>query len=147
MNWQDIISNAVQVQRDEHMKTSEQLTLGEMILKLEAIADKSKPVVFDEQYHPIGLDSWRGSYAELAFEYVQTGKKLSVEELLKKCRDAIGATFYGYKGGEFVMGKTTPVWVANYGDASGFIGDSQAVVNVSEQEQSVIIETKAIDYC
>jgi hypothetical protein len=150
MDWQEIIDNAVEMQRANDMKTSEQLTLGELILKLEHIEDKSKPVIFDEQYHPTNLDSWRGSYCELALEYAQTGKKLSVEKLLKKLKDAIGTTFYGYKGGDFLMGKTTPIWIANYGESSGFThnGDiwTQAVVNVSQNEQTVILETRNIEY-
>lgn len=127
MDWQKAVDNALHVQR-------------------EAIPDKSKPVLFNEQYHPVGLDSWRGSYCELALEYEATGEPLTVAVLLKKLRDAIGATFSGYKGGEFRMGKTTPVWVANYGECDGFIGHTQAVVGVSENEQAVLIETKALDY-
>src|SRR5258708_5319 len=144
----EIIDNAVEMQRAKDMKTSEQLTLGELILKLEAIEDKSKSVIFDEQYHPTGLDSWRGSYCELALEYEETGKKLSAEALLRKLKDAIGATFYGYKGGEFLMGKTSPVWVANYGYSGGFKADgdvwTQAVVDVSQSEESVVLETRNI---
>src|SRR5258706_6206091 len=150
MDIQEILNNAMQVQRDEKMKTSEQLMLGELLLKLEAIADKNKPVIFDEQYHPGGIDSWRGSYDELAIEYEVTGKKFTVAELLKRLKEAIGEPFYGYKGGEFVMGKTTPVWVANYGESHGFMHDgdiwTQAVVDVSQNEQTVLIETKPMEY-
>ena len=35
--------------------------------------------------------------------------------LLKECRAAMGAVFTGYKGGEYQMGKSTPLWVASYG--------------------------------
>lgn len=30
-----------------------------------------------------------------------------------------GATHEGYKGGDFKMSLRTPIWVANYGDATG----------------------------
>lgn len=157
MDWQEVIDNAVEMLRANDMKTSPQLTLSELILKLEHIEDKNKPVIFDKRYFPVDIDSWRGSYRELALEYADTrdtltytGEKLTVGELLKKLKATIGATLYGYKGGEFLMGKTTPVWVAQYGESGGFTheGDiwTQAVVNISEQEQAVILETRNIEY-
>ena len=146
MDIQQILHNAVQAQRNEEMKTSEQLTLGELILKLEVIGDKDKPVIFNEQYHPHTIDSWRGSYCELALGYAQTGKPFPVHLWLQKLRETIGATFTGYKGGEFLMGKTTPIWVANYGESNGFLPDGeQAVIGVSETEQAVMIETKPME--
>ena len=150
MEWQEIIDNAMAMQRANRMKTSEQLTLGELILKLEAVEDKSKPVIFNERYFPVGIDSWRGSYCELALEYAEVGEKLSVEASLKKLKATIGATLTGYKGGEFHMGKTTPVWVANYGTSGGFMHDgdiwTQAVTGVSQNEQAVIVETQNMEY-
>lgn len=153
MDWQEIIDNAMEVQRAHEMKTSPQLTMGELVLKLEAIEDKSKLVIFDERYFPVGIDSWRGSYRELALEYAETGGgllKLSVESLLIRLKAIIGATLSGYKGGDFLMGKTTPVWVANYGESSGFTHDgdiwTQAVVDVSQHEQAVIIETRNMEF-
>src|SRR6266699_544290 len=148
MDWQEIIDNAVEVQRANSMKTSPQLTLGELILKLEAIEDKNKPVIFNKQYFPTDIDSWRGSYRELAFEYMEiivtAEQPRTAVTWLKKLKGTIGTTLHGYKGGEFLMGKTTPVWVANYGESEGFTHDgdiwSQAVVDVSQSEQSVILE-------
>lgn len=150
MDWQEVIENALQAQRANVMKTSPQLTLGELILKLEAVEEKSKPVIFNERYFPVGIDSWRGSYYELALEYAETGDKFSVAAWIKKLRETVGSTLYGYKGGEFLMGKTTPVWIANYGESEGFTHDgdiwTQAVVDVSQNEQAVIIETRNIEY-
>ena len=158
MDWQEIIDNAVEVQRNEKMKTSAQLTLGELILKLEYIEDKSKPVIFDRQYFPTDIASWRGSYRELAFEYMEMNndplvtaeQPRTVETWLKKLKGMIGTMIYGYKGGEFLTGKTTPIWVANYGESSGFTHDgdiwTQAVVDVSQNEQTVILETRNIEY-
>jgi hypothetical protein len=62
---------------------------------------------------PNGIDSSRGSYDELAlsFDFGET----KVSNLLKMCKAAIGTTYHGYKGGEYVMNETTPVWVDNYG--------------------------------
>lgn len=145
MDLQSMLTNAVQAQRQEELKDSPQLLLGEMILKLESVGDKNKPLFIDlRDLRPLGLDSWRGSYCELAIqteskgsfnsdevekEYPEYGmtiyKKISigkenptVQEWIDVLKQALGKTFEGYKGGNFKMGKGTPVWLAEYGDSS-----------------------------
>lgn len=150
MDLQSILTNAVQAKRSEDMKTSSQLTLGELILKLEAVKDKKLPIVFDGgKYKPTGLDSWRGSYCELAIEYGKENK-YTVQSFLKELKKTIGKTFTGYKGGDFLMGKTTPIWVANYGEGSGFKKkkdkNDQAVIDIKELKTKVVIITEAMDY-
>jgi len=148
MDLQTILHNAVAAARAEEMKTSPQLTLGEMMLKLEAVQSKGLPVVFDIQdYHPIGIGSWRGSYNELALEYESGGATLTARGVIALLRGVVGRTLEGYKGGNYLMGKTTPIWVANYGDSMGFREEEPtAVVDILETEDEVIIETKALEY-
>ncbi len=76
MDFQEIINNVVKAKRAEEMKTSEQMTLGELIAKLEPIAEKQKgkdteaTVRFDFEYaFPTAFSSWRGSYYELAINF------------------------------------------------------------------------------
>lgn len=57
--------------------------------------------------------SYRGYYDELAFEPVQN---VSVADMLAAAKDALGATYRGYKGGTYKMGEWTPVWLAHYGE-------------------------------
>lgn len=84
-----------------------QLTLGELIKFLE-----TQPS--DLLVEGLGeLDSYRGYYRDLAFEPVATQR--SVENLLVECQSAMGKVFKGYKGGDYLMGENTPLWVANYG--------------------------------
>ena len=130
------------------MKVSLQLTLGELILKLETVNDKTLPLFFDVgKYHPIDVDSWRGSYCELAINYDDGDDVVSVDKFLSMLRSTIGRTFEGYKGGDFLMGKITPVWVANYGRAKGFRPKADtAVVNVKESSMAVKIITKSLAY-
>ena len=98
------LSNKWQRERSET-----QLTLGELISSLEAmpadalVADLRNP------------HSYRGYYSDLAFEFDPDNTR-TPHELLVECRAAMGATFEGYKGGDFLMGKTTPLWVASYGN-------------------------------
>jgi len=151
MDLQEVVNNAMAAARAKSMLTSSQLTLGELILKLEAIDDKTLPVIFDgKKYYPTGVESWRGSYCELAINFSSTSCHMSVKGLLKILKNTVGKEFMGHKGGMFLMGKTTPVWVANYGDSEGFKIDGdkycQAVIDVSKGENNIIIETKAIDY-
>ena len=40
---------------------------------------------------------------------------MQVSELLTECKAAMGQVFEGYKGGNYVMGALTPIWVAYYG--------------------------------
>ncbi len=148
MDLQTMLDNAVQAERAKVMKASPQLTLGELILKLEAVEVNNLPVFFDVgKIRPTGIDSWRGSYCELALEYDDMSEPLVLKELLKLLNNTIGKTLTGYKGGNYLMGKTTPVWVANYGDSQGFRPNKEtAVVGVLVKETKVLIKTRAMDY-
>ena len=89
----------------ERAKT--QMTLGRMIEVLEGMPETTK-------IEGLGcLDSYRGYYRDLAFE-PEEGKS-PVSEILVTCRAAMGKVFTGYKGGDFIMGALTPMWLAHYG--------------------------------
>ena len=150
MDFQTIINNSVQAARADEMKTSEQLTLGELILKLEALESTYKnynkktverPVKFAFEYlKPTGVGSWRGSYNELAIKF-DGDKGFTHKEFITLLKETVGKQFTGYKGGEYTMGKTTPVWVANYGNSG-----ETAVVDVQQDEYTTYILTKQIPY-
>jgi hypothetical protein len=144
MGLQEMVTNAVSAMRAEELKDMSVLSLGEIIAKLEAIQEKEKGrdeepwVRFDfGSLVPTTLDSWRGVYAELAIGYedVKDWPKLSV--ILAEFKSAVGKTFTGYKGGNFKMGRNTPVWVANYGD----VGDT-AIVEVENGGYEVTLITR-----
>ena len=101
----------------------ETVTLGELIAWLESIQgrgeDEPAEVVFDFcRASPDSLRGSRGDYAELALGFT-FDKVMAAKDLLKMCRDAVGKTFPGYKGGDFLMGEDTQVWVDQYGDWTG----------------------------
>jgi len=56
--------------------------------------------------------SWRGSYAELAFEPVVN---VSINTMLEHARSAIGESYNGYKGGVYTMSGDTYLHVAEWG--------------------------------
>ena len=160
MDIQQILDNAVKAERHEKLKTSTQLTLGELILKLEPLSrtfvayDKSikdKRIRFDfASTFPTGLSSWRGSYSELAIEWDCSGydtsfskdsSPMTLSSFIDLLKSAIGKEFTGWKGGEFTMGKNTPLWVSNPGNS-----DYTGIEDVKDSEYEVVLITKEYEY-
>lgn len=67
---------------------------------------------------PLGFanpHSYRGDYCDLAFEPVAN---IAVGDMLAAARSALGATFEGWKGGDYTMFEHTDCWIAERGDSS-----------------------------
>lgn len=159
MDLQTLLSNAVTAGREERMKTSDQMTLGELIARLEGLPMKyewnNDPAGADREVYldfascfPTELSAWRGSYSELAIEF-SCGRSscrhdgaMSLEAFVTLLKDAIGKSFEGYKGGESVMGKRTPLWVAQWGDS----GDTAVVGVDTSSDYKVTIKTASREY-
>lgn len=105
MNLQDLVDgwNA----RMQKERAGEQMTLGELIDVLSKISPDASVANLREPH------SYRGYYCDIAFE--QSKGTRPAGDLLADCRWAMGQIFEGYKGGGFMMGAGTPVWVAHYG--------------------------------
>jgi len=58
--------------------------------------------------------SYRGYYDQCAFVVT---RDVTLGEMLKDVKEAIGSTFEGYKGGEFTMSEWTEAWLVE--DSSG----------------------------
>lgn len=84
-----------------------QMTLGNLIAALEAMPEDAEVANLNSAH------SYRGYYSDLAFEHGEGTRP--ADDLLAECRAAMGQVFCGYKGGDFVMGSLTPVWLARYG--------------------------------
>lgn len=93
--------------RWQRERAETQMTLGKLIAVLENMPADSEVV------NLAGAHSYRGYYTDLAFEHEEGTRRAA--ELLAECKGAMGQVFEGYKGGDFVMGALTPVWVASYG--------------------------------
>lgn len=91
------------------------MTLGDLIKALEK-ADPERVVPFGFS----GPHSYRGIYADLAFE---PAFDVTIAHMLQAARSALGKTFTGYKGGEFLMDEDTDCWIAEYGHTGEYIGD------------------------
>lgn len=91
------------------------MTLGELIAALEEALETADP----EMVVPVGFanpHSYRGYYDELAFEPVAG---VTVGSMLACAKGALGSMYQGWKGGEYVMGEHTNVWLSKEGAWSG----------------------------
>lgn len=105
MNLQAMINGmSAQLQRE---RAETQLTLGKLIAALEAMLEGADVANLHS------ADSYRGYYSDLYFERGEGTRPAA--ELLADCKAAMGQVFEGYKGGDFVMGALTPLWIATYG--------------------------------
>lgn len=136
------IHKAMEEMRAEEMKNMPILSLRKIIDKLEVIKEKNKDkedfwVRFDfGSLVPTTLHSWRGVYAELAIGYGDPKGWPKIGDVIDVFKGAIGTTYTGYKGGDFTMNESTPVWVANYGD----VGNT-AIVDVKDDGYQAILVT------
>jgi hypothetical protein len=85
--------------------------LGELIKALEA--EDPRKVLPDGFSNP---HRWRGDYMDLAFE---PAKNVTVAAMLADAKRSLGATFEGYKGGEYTMEEYTDCWLCEYGTSAG----------------------------
>ena len=105
MNMQALIDGMSDQRQRERAET--QMTLGKLISALEAMPDSAEVANLNSAH------SYRGYYSDLAFERDEGTRPAG--ELLAECKAAMGKVFCGYKGGDYVMGALTPVWLASYG--------------------------------
>ena len=91
-------------------KVFNQLTVGELIKKLEYIFDQNQPLAFCKGLYPADFWSYRGYYEDLAIGV--TTFPVTVGGWLAKLKEQIGKEHYGWKGGTYTVCEDTAVWVA-----------------------------------
>ena len=126
--------------RLDKSRQSYHLTLEEMIVFLEQIdGDLASIPVLTDTGQTLGMPhSYRGYYEDLAFDPTDAGPSC-VAGVLSQCRMALGSEQTGYKGGEFMMTETTPLWVSPYGEAS-----QCAIIDAMYNGKEVIVTTKQL---
>lgn len=140
---------------------TKQLTLGQLIKHLELVIKRrpeaaNNQVVYDFEYaYPVSLGSWRGSPDMIAIgfsfavhsipgfvqHYNQKNEPFNVASFIGLLKDAVGKTFYGWKGGQGTMKESTPLWVANTGN-----GGSTIVVGILDTETNIVLLTQYHEY-
>ena len=99
------------------------MKLGTMINILKTMP-QDKQVLYDFcRMRPTTLDSYRGYYDQLALGHTLDSKAIFVRDLIKELESADGATFHGWKGGDFTMCLETEVWVDDPGEATSTVID------------------------
>jgi len=121
-------------------KHRNQMDLGELIAALER-KDPEANVYFDfAHFRPTGdIYSYRGYYEDLALEYGNEKEALTVAELIEAIKPMTNSSVTGYKGGEYDVDESTPVWVALHNEAG-----NTAVVDVIG-DHSVYILTRYVE--
>jgi len=129
------IQDMMNALNDSMQMARSNLRLGKLIEGLQN-SDKDKPVVFSfiDGCDVSGLDlksfsenlytldgdafSYRGYYCDIALDF-EEGGCTTAGKLAECLKNKIGTEMTGYKGGEYPIKESTPVWISNYGDADG----------------------------
>lgn len=114
---------------DEHLdnlekqRSKEMFTLGNLIDELEKYPSEWYIEIKPFNLIPCFFCSYRGYYSDLNLTFMSRSeaefKSTTVGELLTKAKEADGKIFYGYKGGEFLMNRNTPIWIGDDDYSSG----------------------------
>lgn len=127
---QQMVNNITEQARKQ--REQEQMTLGQLIEQLEKMSSDSGVICStDTSMVFTTFDSYRGYYDDLALGYIakdyyeekKDDEIHTVKDFLAEAKSCLGKTFYGWKGGKFIMDKNTPLWVANSGHTSNFVID------------------------
>lgn len=137
MNLQALVDAMNDTASQERAKY--QMTLGGLVTALEGY-DPDAWVLYDmiEGRSPSSPQSYRGYYCDLSLP--PRADPIRVSDLLELCREAVGRTFEGYKGGDFTMHSKTPLWASPYGDANGV-----AIMDAKVIDGRIFLITKQID--
>lgn len=114
------------------------LTLGEAIDQITKFPDRYVVAFDTTNLSPGNEMSYRGYYCDLAFD--ESNEPKTVIEFGQQLFGALDQEYTGYKGDEFCMGVSTPLWVSKYGEASGI-----ALMSMHVAEDRVVIVTKKVE--
>lgn len=113
------------------------MRLGQLIESLEPF-NADADLRLDSGGPPGTFCSYRGIYEHLALTYGD--EPVAIGAFLRRCRNADGHTFTGWKGGEYQMGALTPVWLADEGCSPGL-----AIVGVADRGDGKTVELITAD--
>jgi hypothetical protein len=131
MDAQKLIDITLSALRDS--RSDYHVTLSQMI----ALAKSATGVVrFTDGGGPGEEESYRGYYSDLSFNL---GDEIPAVDFLKQCEAALGATYSGYKGGDYQMHEDTSLWRAEYGNTGEAIIDAEIV------DGDLVLRCKRVD--
>jgi len=118
-----------------------QLTLGQLKEMLSECQLDLEVFIDTERSVPGSFDSYRGYYEHLALSTNPPGSTgVTVQGLIIKLSDCLGQFFTGWKGGEFLMTESTPLWISEPGECS-----DQAIVGLMPWGGGIMLITTKED--
>lgn len=149
MSSKNVMENESMVRRLDSFNKSNQLSLGELILKLKHIKCQSFPIRFDNsKYYPTDVMSWAGINRELSIGYEEGVSPFRCSDFLKTLEKALGSSFEGLRSfdghvNNYIMYRSSPVWVSNYGEVQGWSKNKAVgVVDVEEDDFFIVLKTE-----
>lgn len=138
MDLQGLIDTIIEAGQRE--RKNYHMSLGELIDFLNDAVPADMPVVLDynTSLSVTAPHSYRGYYSDLAIE--PTENVVTTKEIHEQLTDVLDTELTGYKGGEFLMDSSVPVWVSEYGSVSG-----RALMGAIIIEGKVVLMTKEVD--
>lgn len=126
----DAICKAGQAERSKFM-----LNIGDL---MDACAANSSGKVIVDDKLGIGCEnSYRGYYAELAFE--PSDDPTRAVDVHAMCNRALTEAYEGYKGGTYRYSRDTPIWFAHYGCCG------PAFIAITVRDGDIHLTTKEVD--
>ena len=101
------------------------MTLGDLI---EFLADEDQDRVLVLGFS--NPHSYRGYYDQLAFE---PEENVTIASMLECAKAADGATYEGWKGGDFLMREFTDCWIAPVGECGEALGEMLLTYMVNDE--------------
>lgn len=102
---------------------------------------KVKIIIADNVYNSSFIaESWRGSYNLPAIDYTEDNNyEISVKEAIQNLETLDGKEVEGWKGGDFILSLSDPVFIANQGDSNY----STAIIgyNVDKESKTLFLLT------
>ena len=117
-------------------RMKQQMTLGTLRDALAALPATWWVEGFGEPH------SYRGYYDQIAFApYDAAEEAVALSVRVAAC---VGASFTGWKGGDFTMAEETPVWIAHEGSSGDALTGLRIVEGDGDGEMVVLPETHEV---
>ena len=139
------IQDFIEIQKKQWAKESNNkgaMSAEEIISKLEEFKNSNKLVVIEMNNEiftsDFAADSWRCSYNLPSIEYYSGNSGCSIEIAIENLQEIDGMKVEGYKGGDYVLNKEDPLFIANY----GCLNNCTAIVDMIESDDFIVCLAK-----
>ena len=139
------IQDFIEIQKKQWAKDSLNkgaMSAEEIISKLREFKNSNKLIVIEmnsEKFtSDFAADSWRGSYSLPSIEYCSEDSGCSIDSAIKNLQEINGMKAEGYNGGDYILNKEDPLFIANCGESN----NCTAIIDIIESDDFIICLTK-----